>query len=120
MLVCHCSPDAYAFRSARTSVIPSAAVEFVGEQKAAEAALPKADLLLTNRALDGDFDAEDGVELTRTLSSFGAPAAKLMLVSNFPEAQTAAQPAGALRGFGKRDMHSPQTKQRLRAALNLD
>ena len=64
------------------------------------------DLLLLNRQLDYGFDEQEGVELIRTLRA-KYPSVKLMLVSNFPEAQTAAVQAGALPGFGKREMTTP-------------
>jgi hypothetical protein len=42
---------------------------------------------------------------------------KMMLVSNYPDAQAAAEKAGALPGFGKRDIGSPRVKELLRDAL---
>ena len=45
---------------------------------------------------------------------------KMMLVSNYPDAQAAAVEAGALPGFGKRDIGSPRVKELLRQALTED
>ena len=115
LLVGHCIPDAYAIRSAVTSMIRGSTVEFARDQAETLEKLPDSDLLLINRPLDGEFDADDGVALIRTL----APAAKprLMLISNHADAQSAAQAAGALPGFGKHDLYSDETKRRLQAAL---
>jgi hypothetical protein len=114
LLVGHCSPDAYAMRSALGSMIPGASIAFVNDQRTLTRHLPSARLLLINRALDGDFTAEDGVALIRELKP---GAAAMMLVSNFAEAQAEAVAAGALPGFGKRDMYAEATRERLRAAL---
>ena len=118
LLVGHCTPDAYAIRSAVTSLIPGAAVDFARDQASLDQALANSDLLLVNRKLDGSFDAEDGVTLIRDLSS-RSPGPRAMLISNLDDAQAAAQSAGALPGFSKRDLYSSGTKTRLRKALGL-
>jgi hypothetical protein len=41
-----------------------------------------------------------------------------MMISNYPEAQQAAESAGALPGFGKREIGSAKVKERISAALN--
>jgi two-component system chemotaxis response regulator CheY len=119
LLVGHCGPDSYALRSAVGTMIPGAAVEFASDQTALDKQVTQADLLLVNRSLDGDFPADDGVELIRSLAERGA-VPRMMLISNYPDAQAEAQAAGALPGFGKRDMYSDETKRRLRTALGLD
>src|SRR5579862_2059901 len=106
LLVGHCIPDAYAIRSALTSMIPLAMIEFARDQAELHEKLPETDLLLINRALDGEFDTQDGVELIRTLAPLAASKARIMLVSNLPDAQAAAEAAGALPGFGKRDLYA--------------
>jgi hypothetical protein len=45
------------------------------------------------------------------------PALRMMLVSNHPDAQTAAVAAGALPGFGKRQIGTPRVSEVLRQAL---
>jgi hypothetical protein len=40
-----------------------------------------------------------------------------MLVSNYADAQQAAVAAGALPGFGKREIGTPKVKELLRSAL---
>ena len=116
LLVGHCTPDAYALRSALTRLIPGAAVECVSCQDALEQALPRSALLLVNRELDGEFEARDGVALIRALAE-RTSAPRMMLVSNYPDAQAQAQAAGAVPGFGKRDLYAGQTGRRLLAAL---
>ncbi len=72
-------------------------------------------LLLVNRVLDGDFDNDDGQALIKRLLDTGAK--RVMLISNFPEAQARAEKSGALPGFGKTTMGSEETHRRLREAL---
>jgi two-component system, chemotaxis family, chemotaxis protein CheY len=71
-----------------------------------------------NRMLDGEFQLQMGAELVReVVQRSAAKKPALMLVSNYPEAQAEAQEAGALPGFGKRELHAPTTGERIRAAL---
>jgi hypothetical protein len=116
LLVGHCSPDAFALRSAVGSAVPRAAIVFANDQETLAKHAPGARLLLINRVLDGDFDAQDGVALIREL---GPAAPAMMLISNVPEAQSEAAAAGALPGFGKRDMYADTTREKLRAALGV-
>jgi hypothetical protein len=77
-----------------------------------------ADLLLVNRALDGDFAEPDGIALIRRLAaSREGPAPALMLISNYPEAQAQAVAAGAVAGFGKKELNTPRAAGCLRAAV---
>jgi len=73
------------------------------------------DLLLFNRVLDYGFDDTEGVAVIRKLRA-AHPGLKMMLVSNYPEAQAEALAAGALPGFGKREMSSPRVTELLREA----
>ena len=45
------------------------------------------------------------------------PAARWMMVSNFPDAHQAAEQVGGLPGFGKRDIGSPRVTELLRSAI---
>jgi CheY-like chemotaxis protein len=76
------------------------------------------DLILFNRELGYGFDPSEGTEVIRALRP-SQPNVKMILVSNYPEAQQAALEAGALPGFGKREMSSPRVLQLLRAALDV-
>lgn len=74
------------------------------------------DLVLVNRV--GDADGAPGIDLIRALKSDPAlSAVPVMLVSNFPDAQADAVALGALPGFGKSELTSSATAERLRAAL---
>jgi CheY-like chemotaxis protein len=74
------------------------------------------DLVLVNRKLDIDYS--DGLDVIRHIKSDPATAGiPVMLVTNYPEHQDAAIAAGALRGFGKLEFDTPQTRDRIAAVL---
>jgi two-component system chemotaxis response regulator CheY len=74
------------------------------------------DLVLVNRV--GDRDGRPGLDLIRSLKADPATASvPVMLVSNYPDAQDAAEAAGALRGFGKAEVGQPEVADRMKAAL---
>jgi two-component system chemotaxis response regulator CheY len=74
------------------------------------------DLVLVNRVTDRD--GSEGLSLIRRLKADPQLGRlPLMLVSNYPEAQEQAEAAGALPGFGKAEIGSPRTRDRIRAAL---
>src|SRR4051812_17225075 len=85
-LVGHCGPDSYALRSAVGRFVPGSEVVFAHHQQALEEELTRADLLLINRTLDGDYEDAGGIELIRRIRQSGAKP-RLMLVSNYAEAQ---------------------------------
>ncbi len=74
------------------------------------------DLVLVNRKLDIDYT--DGLDVIKTIKA--DPATKdlpVMMITNFPDHQDAAEAAGALRGFGKMEYDEPETLERLRQVL---
>jgi DNA-binding response OmpR family regulator len=73
-------------------------------------------LVLVNRILDST--GESGHELIRDIKMKNG-ATKVMLVSNFKEAQDQAVTIGALSGFGKDRLQDPSTVASLKAALGL-
>lgn len=114
VLVGHCGPDSYALKNAVRRAVTTAEVVMVSSDR--ELGLhTDAALLLVNRALDGEFSAETGIDLIRSLNA-GGVRAPTMLVSNFEEAQNEAVAAGALAGFGKREMGSETTAMKIRNA----
>jgi hypothetical protein len=119
VLVGHCGPDAFAIRNAIQSFVPGAIVETATDEESAARAALSSDLLVINRMLDGDFTSESGLELIRHFG-FQSVGAKLMLVSNFPNAQEEAEAAGAIPGFGKKALYAESTRQRVREALGLE
>lgn len=73
-------------------------------------------LVLVNRKLDMDYS--DGVEVIRQIKADPQLAAvPVMLITNYPEHQNAAEALGALRGFGKLEFEKPETISRLSAIL---
>lgn len=115
VLVGHCGPDAWMLRSFVQSTLPGARVAMVDNWQDLEAQLSSKVLLLVNRVLEYGFDADDGVALIAQLAARPDPPA-MMLVSNYADAQAAAVKAGARPGFGKAELGSAQTAQRLRDA----
>ncbi|MCR9198462.1 MAG: hypothetical protein NXI04_07465 [Planctomycetaceae bacterium] len=76
------------------------------------------DLVLINRKLDADYS--DGMEILKSMKASEATAAiPVMLVSNFPEWQEKAVAEGAVYGFGKSELTSAETVDRVRSALKL-
>lgn len=74
------------------------------------------DLVLVNRKLDNDYS--DGIEVIKRIKS--DPKLKdtpVMLVTNYPDQQALAVAEGALPGFGKLELSSPTTRERLSAVL---
>lgn len=121
LLVGHCGFDSGGLERAVRSAAPDARIEGVNSRKALDAKLGEASLLVINRQLDGSFGVPmgehgDGVELVRELTTNeSAPAC--IVISNFPEAQQAAEEAGALPGFGKKDVRAESAAQSIREAL---
>jgi DNA-binding response OmpR family regulator len=73
------------------------------------------DLILVNRLLDADRSS--GLELIRDLLD-GGTSIPIMLVSNLPTAQESAVKLGAIRGFGKAELNTPETVARLQSVLD--
>lgn len=71
-------------------------------------------LVLVNRVLDADGSPGQLV-IEAILGLDNAP--PVMLVSNYADAQQHAETAGALPGFGKSSLRTPETRERLRAVL---
>ena len=74
------------------------------------------DLVLINRKLDADYS--DGMEILKAIKTDPELAdVPVMLVSNFADWQEQAVAAGAEYGFGKAELNSPETAERVRAVL---
>lgn len=118
VLVGHCGPDSSYLRMAVAKAGRDVQVLSADDSDELKQVLDSGvDLLLLNRQLDYGFDEHEGVALIRALRA-KYPSVKMMLVSNYPEAQTAAVQAGALPGFGKREVSNPRVPQMIRAALD--
>lgn len=116
VLVGHCGFDASRLASAVRDA--GAHAHVVDTQAELESSLPGAALVLVNRVLDGRFADRCGLGLIRRLgAAAGAHEPRIMLVSNFPEAQAEARAAGALPGFGKDDLSGGRASEAIRSAL---
>ena len=116
-LVGHCGPDSSYLRMTVRRADPDADCFLVDDEQELKRALADGvDLLLLNRELSYGFHDELGVDLIKRLRASKVPA-KLMLVSNYPDAQADAVEAGALPGFGKRELSSPRVMELIRGAL---
>jgi two-component system, chemotaxis family, chemotaxis protein CheY len=119
LLVGHCGPDANYLRMTVRSALGDITLSSAEDNNSLDRAIEQGvDLILFNRELDYGFKPATGVEMIATLKP-DHPDLKMILVSNFPEVQTAAEAAGALPGFGKREIGSPRVKELLRSAVGL-
>ena len=116
-LVGHCGPDSSFLRMAVSSADRSAQILAADDSSELNKVLASGvDLLLLNREMPYGFEDSEGVGLIRKLRA-NHPTVKLMLVSNYPEAQAAAVAAGAMPGFGKREIGSKRVAEVIREAL---
>jgi two-component system, chemotaxis family, chemotaxis protein CheY len=116
-LIGHCGPDSSYLRLAVAKVGREVQVLSADDDAGLKRLLDEGvDLLLLNRQLDYGFDETEGVGLIKKLRQH-YPNVKTMLVSNYPDAQAAAVAAGALPGFGKRELGSPRVAELIRDAL---
>ncbi len=119
-LVGHCIPDSYALKSALRSISSSIKMERINNEQTLIDQLSEADLLLVNRVLEGRFSSENGVDLIASLASNNAVnPPKMMLVSNYEDAQQHAVQAGAVPGIGKSSLYDDQTAQRIQSAFGI-
>ncbi len=118
-LVGHCGPDSSFLRMAVSGAAPGTRVVLVDSDEDLEAVLQEeqADLLMLNRRLDYGFETSDGMSLLVQIREKW-PRQKVMMITNYPDAQQAAESAGALPGFGKREIGSDRARQRITVALN--
>lgn len=75
------------------------------------------DLVLINRKLDCDYS--DGTEILKQLKADPLLAkTPVMIITNYAEHQDAAVALGAERGFGKLELQSPTTREKLNSFLS--
>ena len=113
-----CGPDHVAIRRYLTSHFDCQIVQAHGlADTLAELRTSHFDLVLVNRKLDADYS--DGIEIVRAIKAAAETAhVPVMLITNYPEHQDAAEAAGAHRGFGKLEFDDPATKEKLAALLS--
>ena len=117
VLIGHCGPDSSYLKMAVSAA--QRGTQVIGcdeEARLQELISDGVDLLLFNRVLDFGFPEEEGVAVIHRLRAQHHNL-KMMLVSNYADAQAAAVKAGALPGFGKKDIGSSRVAEILRSAL---
>lgn len=119
-LIGHCGPDSSYLRLTVSKASKDVQVVMVDDAAELDRLIVEGlDLLLFNRVLDYGFDDTEGVAVIRRLRK-SHPNLRMMLVSNYPEAQAEAVAAGALPGFGKREMGSARVAELIRDALQTE
>jgi len=117
-LVGHCGPDSWMLKGVAQRAFPGGEVVMVQDDASARSEAARADLLLINRKLDGDFPTGSGLDLIGELIPMKGRRAAVMLISNLGEAQTQAAALGAARGFGKSKAGTPEAAQAMRVAVS--
>ncbi len=114
----NCGPDHAAIRQLLTDSFGAVVLQTHGLQDTLDQLRSaKFDLVLINRKLDHDYS--DGVEILKQIKAEKEIASTpVMIVTNYEDQQELAILAGAVRGFGKLELKSPATHQRLAAFLS--
>lgn len=115
VLVGHCFPDRFMIKSAIKRAVPGSSMETVNDEKGLEPFLNGDAVLLVNRELDGTFDPDSGIDLIERVMQGDDPPVTI-LISNYEDAQSQAEAAGANPGFGKSDLYEARTVEILQAA----
>ena len=117
LLVGHCGPDSSYLRMSVRKAVPDVELLSADDGRELTASLEKGvDLVLFNRELGYGYEPDTGVEAIRTLRQT-FPEVKMMLVSNYEDAQRSAEQAGAQPGFGKKELGTARVAELLRDAL---
>jgi two-component system chemotaxis response regulator CheY len=121
LLVGHCGPDSSYLRMIIKKALPDVSITAADDSRELTRALGSGEpaLILFNRELGYGFDPNTGVESIEVLRR-SYPNLKMILVSNYAEAQQAAVAAGALPGFGKRELGTPRVLEILRDAVGIE
>ena len=119
-LIGHCGPDSSYLRMAVGRAQRDLQVVMVDDAQELERVIGEGvDLLLFNRLLDYGFEETEGAAAIAGLRA-KHPELKMMLVSNYAEAQAEAVAAGAFPGFGKREIGSERVTNLIREALGAE
>ena len=116
-LIGHCGPDSSYLKAIIHKAAKDATILFADSDEELNTVLQQdVDLLLFNRELGYGFSDSLGVNSIARLRASNYKA-KMMLISNHPDAQEAAVNVGALPGFGKREIGTPRVLKLLQEAL---
>jgi CheY-like chemotaxis protein len=75
------------------------------------------DLVLVNRKLDQDYS--DGLDIIKSIKADPKVAqVPCMLITNYADQQETAVAAGAEYGFGKKELHTEETRAKLKRFLD--
>lgn len=113
----NCGPDHSSIQRMLTSAFEVEVLQTHGpEDTLATLRNTPVDLVLINRKLDQDYS--DGTEILKAIKQDPSlQAVPVMIITNYAEHQDAAEALGALRGFGKLELRSPETHAKLAAVL---
>jgi hypothetical protein len=119
VLVGHCGFDSGSLTRALRDARADVHVASADSLETVEAAADRGALLLINRVPAGRFDGKDGPALVEHLMQRADEAAKprVMLISDYEDAQEAAVRAGALPGVGKSELGTADAQNKLRTGL---
>ncbi|MBX3422812.1 MAG: response regulator [Pirellulaceae bacterium] len=114
----NCGPDHNSICNLVTGRFKAQVIQAHGAEDAIQIlATRQIDLVLINRKLDQDYS--DGVEVLKAIKADERfRSVPVMLITNYEEHQQQAVSLGALPGFGKLALSSPQTIRRLAAILS--
>jgi DNA-binding NtrC family response regulator len=111
-----CNPDHGSIRSLLESLGAAVSRAHTIAEAKERLARERFDLVLVNRIFDAD--GSEGMRLVEHITALsGEERPPVMLVSNYQDAQAAAVELGALPGFGKNALRSPETRTRLEQVL---
>jgi response regulator RpfG family c-di-GMP phosphodiesterase len=113
----NCGPDHASIRRMLTTNFGAEVIQTHGlDDTLAELQKNSADLVLINRKLDQDYS--DGIVILEHIKSKPEHAElPVMLITNYAEYQANAVALGALPGFGKLEINSPETRAKLASVL---
>jgi CheY-like chemotaxis protein len=111
-----CGADHAAIRALCEGIGAQVERAHTGKEALSRIAAGGISLVLVNRILDAD--GSDGTALIAEITAQAAGSLSVMLVSNYPQFQQEAVRHGAVPGFGKSRLHSPETRKLLETLLS--
>lgn len=116
----NCGPDHASMRRMLTANFGAQVLQTHGlDDTLATLAKKSVDLVLINRKLDQDYS--DGTEILKQIKAKPEYASlPVMIITNYEEHQAAAVALGAIPGFGKLEINSAETREKLSAILASD
>lgn len=120
VLVGHCGFDRGGLTRMVQHAAPGVRIDSARDLDALQRFADQGALLLINRIPEGQFGGLDGIALIQHLGERAAnadQAPRAMLISNYAESQAQAEASGAYPGFGKSQMSTATSRQRLLVAM---